>query len=178
MFKKLLKEIGLPDSISSIILGFLVVVVGGLLIYNYISPQNYNLTSEKSEDINNIATDKDTLPKIHKVENGQNLWTIAEMYYGSGYNWVDIAKENKLSNPDKLLTDTELIIPKVEVAKTNDISSASVEMITYTVKPGDNLWNIALNQLGDGYAWSKIAKQNNLSNPDIIHAGNILKINK
>ena len=46
---------------------------------------------------------------------------------------------------------------------------------TYTVVRGDYLWKIAVSQCGDGFAWSKIAKANNLKNPDIIHAGNVFK---
>ena len=55
------------------------------------------------------------LPATHKVAPGENLWKIAEHYYGSGYNWVDVAKENKLGNPNFLAVDQELAIPDVPV---------------------------------------------------------------
>jgi len=44
------------------------------------------------------------------------------------------------------------------------------------VVKGDNLWQIALRAYGDGYQWVKIARENKLANPDLIHSGNILKI--
>lgn len=47
---------------------------------------------------------------------------------------------------------------------------------TYIVQRGDNLWNIAVAAYGDGYRWVDIAKANNLVNPSIIHAGNVLTI--
>lgn len=47
---------------------------------------------------------------------------------------------------------------------------------SYTVKTGDNLWNIAVEMYGDGYRWTDIAKANSLSNPDVIHNGNTLTI--
>jgi len=44
----------------------------------------------------------------------------------------------------------------------------------YTVKPGDNLWDIARKNLGDGTKWQDIYKINQDvvgSNPDLIHPG-------
>ncbi len=44
----------------------------------------------------------------------------------------------------------------------------------YTVVRGDNLWKIAESVYGDGNRWTDIAEENNLANPQTIHAGNIL----
>ena len=49
--------------------------------------------------------------------------------------------------------------------------------ITYTVKKGDTLWNIAKKELGDGTRYKEIAKLNNISNPNKIYPGQILKLN-
>lgn len=46
----------------------------------------------------------------------------------------------------------------------------------YTVQTGDSLWKIAAAQYNDGYKWVEIAQANGLENPDIIHAGNVLKL--
>ena len=46
----------------------------------------------------------------------------------------------------------------------------------YTVVKGDTLWAIAQKYYGDGNKYKDIAKANNLSNPDIIHAGQKLLI--
>lgn len=48
--------------------------------------------------------------------------------------------------------------------------------ITYTVKKGDNLWNIATKYLGKGTRFTKIAKLNNIKAPFIIKEGKKIKI--
>lgn len=48
---------------------------------------------------------------------------------------------------------------------------------TYTVKKGNTLWNIAKKELGDGTRYKEIAKLNNISNPNKIYPGQILKLN-
>ena len=46
----------------------------------------------------------------------------------------------------------------------------------YTVKKGDTLWAIAKKFYGNGSKYPLIAKANNISNPDIIHTGQVLLI--
>ncbi|MDI1459774.1 LysM domain-containing protein [Catellatospora sp. KI3] len=47
---------------------------------------------------------------------------------------------------------------------------------TYRVKAGDTLWDIAANYYGDGRQYMKIAKANNIANPNQIDIGWVLKI--
>ena len=47
---------------------------------------------------------------------------------------------------------------------------------TYTVKQGDTLWAIAKRELNDGSKYSEIAKLNNISNPNLIHPGQVLRL--
>lgn len=180
MWKKYLKKLSLPESYVSITLGFLVVIVAGLLMYNY-------LTKSKTGDVKTIGEKgKETtmeeiaeLPTTYTVKDGDTLWSIAEKHYGSGYNWVTLVKENNLNNPDQIKTGDELKVPKAEVirAPEDNVSSTAVsQATTYTVVKGDNLWNIAVREYGDGFVWTKIAKANNLTNPNIIHSGNVLKL--
>lgn len=49
---------------------------------------------------------------------------------------------------------------------------------TYTVKSGDNLWNIAAELLGSGSKCYQIARMNNISNANLIRPGQILKISE
>jgi len=46
----------------------------------------------------------------------------------------------------------------------------------YTVVRGDTLWSIAKKFYNDGSRYPEIAKANNISNPDLIHAGQKLLI--
>lgn len=47
---------------------------------------------------------------------------------------------------------------------------------TYKVKSGDTLWDIAAQYYGDGRQYTKIAKANNIANPNLINVGVVLKI--
>ena len=47
---------------------------------------------------------------------------------------------------------------------------------THTVKSGETLWAIAKRHLGDGAKYTELAKLNNLSNPNNIKAGQVIKL--
>jgi len=182
------------ESTISMILGALVVVVVGILVYNYFT--NLNKPEDKKND---VVVEKDTegkqtegekiipqpkgkFPREYQVKAGDDLWKIAEENYGSGYNWVDIASHNKLENPNYLEEGQKLELPKAKVIVAGDLNGegaqdvAKIEAKEYTVIEGDYLWDIAVRACGDGYTWSQIAQANNLENPDLIHKGNKLKI--
>ncbi|MBM3208681.1 LysM peptidoglycan-binding domain-containing protein [Candidatus Shapirobacteria bacterium] len=111
---------------------------------------------------------------------------MALRFYGSGYNWVDIARENGLKGPEKILAGQELRIPKAEVrqpvvqatetAKGGLLAAEPIGGTEYTVVKGDSLWKIAVRAYQDGFKWSQIAKANKLANPNLIHPGNVLKL--
>ena len=50
--------------------------------------------------------------------------------------------------------------------------------VTYTVQKGDSLSKIAAHQYGDGNKWKAIfeANRDQITNPDLIHPGQVLKI--
>lgn len=184
--KNFLKKVKLNESTISFVLGILVVAVVGVLIFNYFKGVG------KTKTENNIAVNETSevklvqeegkfvpegLPTTYKVQAGDNLWKIAEKFYTSGYNWVDIAKENKLANANRLLVGQELTLPKTEVKKpAGKIIESAVTGDQYIIVKGDSLWTIAVRAYQDGYQWVKIARENNLSNPNIIHPGNSLII--
>jgi len=190
--KELLKKLKLSEQTISMVLGALVVVVIGVLVFNYfrsVGQEEVSTTSAttKPGEVKLIEEEgkivPEGLPTTHKVEAGEHLWGIAEKYFGSGYNWVDIAKENNLANPNQLLVGQELTIPKSEVkqptAKVAATEKTFGEVITgntYTVVKGDNLWGIAVRTYQDGYQWVKIAQANNLTDPNKIHPGNVLTL--
>lgn len=60
-----------------------------------------------------------------------------------------------------------------EIKGNNSVEPPKPQEITYTVKNGDNLSSIA-NQYGT--SWQELAQINGLSNPNLIHAGQVLKI--
>ena len=50
--------------------------------------------------------------------------------------------------------------------------------VTYTVQKGDSLSKIAREKYGDGAKWKAIfeANRDQITNPDLIHPGQVLKI--
>jgi len=98
-------------------------------------------------------------------------------------NWVDIASENNLSNPGVIEVGQELTIPDVEPKQPTTTQAGEtpeelepISGATYTVLGGDNLWDISVRAYGDGYRWVDIAQENELGNPNLIHAGNVLTL--
>ncbi len=122
----------------------------------------------------------------YTVRINDDLWNIALSHYGSGYNWVDIAKANHLANPGMIYKGDVLILPaekpiqvaseSVNTQQSNQTVEPVISSNQYTVQKGDNLWNIAVRAYNNGYMWTKIAQSNRLANPSIIHSGNVLVI--
>src|SRR3989344_3020485 len=66
-------------------------------------------------------------------------------------------------------------IQQRQVGITPEAGETTAERV-YEVKEGDNLWTIAEREYKDGYKWVDVAKANSLTNPDLIHQGNQLKL--
>ena len=172
------------------VLGAIVIIVVGLLVVNYFKGLDEGTTlptGEQTEAVQGPTVTREG-QTYHIVQANDNLWRIAEKYYDSGYNWVDIASANNLTNPGLLSTGEELFIPKVvsrqptvELASNTTIEEPTGNMnpilgATYEVVIGDNLWDIAVRAYSDGYRWTDIARENNLTNPGLIHPGNVLSL--
>jgi lysozyme len=167
--KKSNTSIKLRESYTSLFLGIVVVVVIAVLIVAFFKNQKQELTQSSS-----TVAENQNITKDYVVKEQDSLWKISEKIYGSGYNWVDIVKENKIQNPNLLYVGTKLIIPNVKpirIAAVQD-SSESITDNSYTIKTGDNLWDIAVRAYGDGYKWTELSHVNKLTNPDLIFAGN------
>lgn len=62
---------------------------------------------------------------------------------------------------------------------TNDNNSRPTESQpsqTYTVQKGDSLWRICQKYLGDGNRYKEIARLNNISNPNLIYVGQVIRL--
>lgn len=177
-YLKNLKSVKFSESYISMGLGLVVVLVIGVLLYNFFSgrtkPENSSLEAAKTEQ----QKEKAGFPKSYIVVSGDNLWIISEKNYNSGYKWVDLAKANNLTNPDYLLEGQVLTLPQLSNPSINGngTTSESITGESYTVVEDDDLWDIAVRAYGDGYQWTKLASANQLVNPDLIHTGNILSI--
>jgi nucleoid-associated protein YgaU len=73
-------------------------------------------------------------------------------------------------------SDSESNKPTQENEDKETVGNSDVKTGTYTVKSGDNLWNIASSQLKNGYRWTEIARLNKITNPGVIWSGMNLKM--
>lgn len=195
--QKTLKNLKLNENNISMLLGAAVIVVIGFLVVNYFRSLEQGTTSTvgTTTEENQIK-----LPTKYTVKSGDTLWSIAEKFYQSGYNWVDIQKANKLSDASVISAGQELDIPDVspkllgstnkkneeatmsaketETTKMTEVTPTEAPILseTYTVQKGDTLWAIAKRTYGDGFQWKKIATANKLKNPSVIHSGNVLTL--
>ncbi|MCM3356376.1 LysM peptidoglycan-binding domain-containing protein, partial [Bacillus halotolerans] len=104
----------------------------------------------------------------YTVKSGDNLGSIAQRF---GMTLSEIQSLNNISNPDKIQVGQTL---KVYASGDDSNSGGSPrKTTTYTVKSGDNLGSIAQRF---GMTLSEIQSLNNISNPDKIQVGQILKV--
>ncbi len=120
----------------------------------------------------------------YTVQSGDSLSRIAQRALGDGNRWRELFDLNRdqISNPD--------VIHPGQVLKLPGGSSAPAPAAppppppkpapgpTYTVGSGDTLSGIASRTLGDGNRWREIFDLNRdqLSNPNVIQAGQVLKL--
>jgi len=162
-----------------------VLLLGGVLYsWSYISSQFK--VEKKTQPSVASATNK---VRTYTIQEGDQLWLVAQKLYGSGFNMEDIMRANSISNPDLIEVGQKLVIPDVKpkfpttgeiasgIATSNKVTS-NKQPATYVVKEGDNLASIALQVYGDSYAWTKIAEANKLVNPNVLQAGMVLVIPK
>ena len=140
-----------------------------------------------------IKIPQDNLPAadyiIHIVKKGETLWSIAQKYNLS----VDlILATNNIANSELISIGQEMKIPshKNAVDETNVVSQAVIDKknknidnnisqpekakpIVYTVKAGDNLWNISRKY---GVSVEVISSVNNLKEKDLLSLGQKLEI--
>ncbi len=105
----------------------------------------------------------------HVVQAGDDLWTLAERYYGDGRDWRKIAIANPTlltGGPDRLQVGWRLRIPELDTkGHTGDR--------VITVRRGDTLSSIAERELGTSARWRDIFHVNRaqLSDPDELAVG-------
>ncbi len=206
------------NALLNLILGVLIVIVAGVLVFNYFN-RSRNLGPAQTAEVP-AATEvadvsKDALPGSYTVKPGDTLFTIAQKYYDDGFKYNEIVTANNMPNENSLEVGQSLTIPKLETmevmaeATPSPTPEASVttaaevamqtapttmvdagtggainqtvwgEKIsndTYTVTAGDWLSTISGRAYGDIYAYQKIAEANNITNPDVIEPGTVLKI--
>jgi nucleoid-associated protein YgaU len=76
-----------------------------------------------------------------------------------------VAEEAPAIEEETPIVEEEVIV--------EDVTMADETPASYTVVEGDNLFRIGLKY---NMSWKKLAEENNISNPDVIEAGQVLTI--
>jgi hypothetical protein len=105
----------------------------------------------------------------HEVRPGDDLWSLAERYYGNGRDWRKIAAANPTvltGGPDRLQVGWQLKIPDLNEGLARDGRLV-------TVRGGETLSAIAERELGAAARWTDIfhANRAQLSDPDELAVG-------
>ena len=160
--------------------------------------QKYHISKNNLLSINNINENdilsigqiikipqmfsKDDNYLVHYVKKGETLWSISRKYNIQVNSIITI---NNLNNSDLISVGQSINIPSIQgknIGKnetSQDLSFKNVSKeditrpITYVVRKGDNLWNIAQKQ---GVSLTTIAEINNLVNGNNLSIGQKLEI--
>ncbi|HCB22738.1 hypothetical protein A3B42_01270 [Candidatus Daviesbacteria bacterium RIFCSPLOWO2_01_FULL_38_10] len=181
-WNKINEETQSKQSKLSMVLGALIILVAGVLVFNYFNKSKQDLgpaqqtTQEEQTDVS-----VENLPGNYTVKERDTLFLIAEKYYQDGYKYSELVKENNLTNENTIEVGQVLQIPKLGEEPAigggnTTIWGSKIEGDSYTVAEGDWLSTIAARAYGDIMAYVKLAEANNISNPDLIEPGQVLKI--
>lgn len=147
------------------------------------------------------------LPETVTVRQNDTAWGIAEQLWGDGLRWTELWEANQgrtqpdgrcWEDPELIHPGWELVVPGAEqvpaptaesepepgTATADEEPAPSTEPVTHTVVPGDTLWDIAGEHLGDPTAYPEIFERNQgpqpdgrtFNDPDLIHPGWVLEV--
>lgn len=199
LLEKLETEVQSNQSKISLILGALIILVIGVLVFNYFNKNKASLgPAQQTQREEDVSPDK--LPGKYTVKEGDTLFIIAEKYYADGQKFSEIAKANNLIDADQIEAGQIIELPRLPIQEAKaslatpspstqpqeeslgtgggntTIWGPRIESDTYTVVENDWLSKIAGRAYGDIMAFDKIAKANNIQNPDHIEPGQVLTI--
>lgn len=127
--------------------------------------------------------------QVHVVEAGDSLWDIAQSYVTDDSNQaivdtVDvIAQANDLADPNVISVGQPLVIPNTITDRPDGPAGGPAGAVV--VEPGDTLWGLAAEHLGDGHRYHDIVDLNAgrpqpdgqaLTDPSFIEAGWVLNL--
>lgn len=170
---RLENQVQTNQSKLSMILGALIILVVGILVFNFFNRGKADLGPAQQTEVQEDVAPQ-SLPGNYTVKEGDTLFAISEKYYGDGYKYVEVAQANNLTNPDQIDKGQVLKMPKLLEAE--NLWGEKITGDSYTVVSGDWLSKIAGRAYGDIYAYERIAKANNIQNRDLIEPGMVLTI--
>ena len=109
---------------------------------------------------------------LESAENGfdVNVRIQLKQYRDYGNKKINLKAATKANSTSSSKTATKAVVEQ----KRPTIGKETPK--THTVKSGETLWAIAKKYLGDGSKYTELAKINNISNPNVIRAGQVIKL--
>ena len=126
----------------------------------------FELTSDKKQVCRFAISDTPTIADVY-IENFQ---------YGEkdGTNDVYYTITLRRHMPVKAVQSTDSTSSEITNTRTTPLNIATPQQ--YTIQRGDTLWSLCKKFYGDPLLYPKLAKANNIPNPDLIYDGNTLII--
>ncbi len=140
---KLDNEVKSNQSRLSMVLGILIVLVIGILIFNYFQKGKDNLgPAQQTEQTADVSPE--SLPGKYTVKEGDTLFSIAQNYYQDGYKFTEIAKANNITDVNAIEKDQVLEIPKLTEGVAQALSpSSSPSLVMPSASPSQSLAPVA-----------------------------------
>lgn len=127
---------------------------------------NASTSSSTSSSANSTVT----TAVSYTVKAGDTLSAIAAKY---GTTYQALASTNSISNPNDIYVGQVIKVSATATAASSQAASSTNSNGSYTVKSGDTLYGIAL---ANGLNWQTLAKQNGISDPNVIFVGQKLSL--
>lgn len=127
---------------------------------------NTSTSSSTSSSANSTVT----TAASYTVKAGDTLSAIAAKY---GTTYQALASTNNISNPNDIYVGQVIKVSATATAASSQAASSTNSNGSYTVKSGDTLYGIAL---ANGLNWQTLAKQNGISDPNVIFVGQKLSL--
>ena len=127
---------------------------------------NASTSSSTSSSANSTVT----TAASYTVKAGDTLSAIAAKY---GTTYQALASTNSISNPNDIYVGQVIKVSATATAASSQAASSTNSNSSYTVKSGDTLYGIAL---ANGLNWQTLAKQNGISDPNVIFVGQKLSL--
>ncbi len=127
---------------------------------------NASTSSSTSSSANSTVT----TAASYTVKAGDTLSAIAAKY---GTTYQALASTNSISNPNDIYVGQVIKVSATATAASSQAASSTNSNGSYTVKSGDTLYGIAL---ANGLNWQTLAKQNGISDPNVIFVGQNLSL--
>lgn len=127
---------------------------------------NASTSSSTSSSANSTVT----TAASYTVKAGDTLSAIAAKY---GTTYQALASTNSISNPNDIYVGQVIKVSATATAASSQAASSTNSNGSYTVKSGDTLYGIAL---ANGLNWQTLAKQNGISDPNVIFVGQKLSL--